>query len=221
MDNSTSIVLTTGRQAPQKCPTEKLSVIWKALSLSGVLQNLKSQEFLFHSGGDVQSIFIVISGHLLLLKSETVLDILESGQSMGAALLSPDQRQQIYPVSAQALGSCQVLQIPYQRVTELLKSNQDIQNYFMSQFRQRMDYLQSCRALQNRPVAHRIAYFLIQKEKLLCNSVITRKVIAKCVCTTTETVIRTLTEWHRNKIIVCEGREITLLDLNYLQKLCA
>lgn len=220
MNNSTSIVLSSGHQAPQNCPTEKLAIIWKALSFSGSVQNLKSQEFLFHAGDEVQSVFIVISGYLLLLKNETVLDILEPGQSMGAALLSPDQRQQIYPVSAQALGSCQVLQIPCQKVAEFLKSNQDIRDYFMGQFRQRMDYLQSCRALQNRPVAHRIAYFLIQKEKILCKTFITRKVIAKCVCTTTETVIRTLTEWQRNKIIDCEGREIRLLDLNYLQKLC-
>lgn len=217
----TSIELSQGSHPPQNPPSDMSLAVWKKLSKSGRKINLGSQDYLFKSGENMTSIYIVISGFLLLIKNDTILEILQSGQSMGAAFLSPDKLHQCYPISAMTLGRCELLEIALTDALELLNSDLKVNEYFFGQFRQRMDFLQSCRSIQDKSVASRVAHFLTQKNHLLTTSLITRKIIARSVNTSTETVIRTLAEFQRNKIISIRGRQIILLDMNHLQNLCA
>lgn len=221
MNTNTSIILEQGSHPPQKPPTQDLVPIWKSLTKSNVKMSLKSKTNLFTAGEKIKNVYIVISGYLLLIKNGTILDILEPGQSLGAALLSQDKSHQIYPVTAQAIGSCDVLQIAADTANELIKSDYLVNAYFIQQFRERMEYMQSIRSILHLPVANRVAFFLIHKKKLLTEALITRKTMAQALNTTTETVIRTLTDFEKNKIIGYEGRKIILLNLNHLQNLCA
>lgn len=215
------VELSHGNHPPQNPPADMPLQVWKKLSKSGKKINLGTSDYLFKSDEVMTNIYIVISGYIQLIKNQTILDILGPGQSMGAAFLSPDKLHQRYPVSALALGRCELLEIKLVEAAELLKSEPKINEYFMGQFRERMDYLQSCRSLQDKSVAIRVAHFLIQKNHLLKTSLITRKIIARSVNTSTETVIRTLAEFQKNKIISIQGRQIIPVEVNHLQNLCA
>ena len=224
MNTKTSIPLvelSCGNHPPQNPPSEMSLQIWKKLSKSGKKININAMEFLFKYGENMTSIYIVISGYLQLIKNDTILDILEPGQSMGAAFLSSDKLHQTYPLSALAMGGCELLEIPRSEASELLKSEPKINEYFIGQFRNRMDYLQSCRSIQDMSVASRVAHFLVQKKHLLKTSLITRKIIAKAASTSTETVIRTLADFEKNKIISYDGRKIVIQEIHQLQQLCA
>ncbi len=224
MNTKTSIQLvelSCGNHPPQNPPPEISLQVWKKLSKSGKKISITAKQYLFKSGENMTSIYIVISGYLKLIKNETILDILEPGQSMGVAFLSPEKLHQIYPVTALALGGCELLEISRTEAFELLKSDSKLSEYFMGQFRNRMDYLQSCRSIQDMSVASRVAHFLVQKKHLLKTSLITRKIIAKAASTSTETVIRTLADFEKNKIISYDGRKIIIQEIHQLQQLCA
>jgi CRP-like cAMP-binding protein len=221
MNNLTSTVLVHGNHFSKNPPIEGLTSTWKIFSDSGRKINIKSQEYLFAAGEKVEYVYIIISGYLALIKNDTILDVLGPGQSVGGALVGPKESDQIYPVTAQALGQCQLMQLPIDKVAELIQKENTVNAYFMTQFRQRMEHLQMCRSIQNRPVAQRIAHFLVQKKSILEHALITRKTIARSVNTTTETVIRTLMEFKKNQIIGYHGRHIILLDLKILEQLCA
>jgi len=214
------IQLVQGIHPPQKPPTPELVSIWKLLAKSNKKISLKPKSFLFQSGDPIQNVYIVISGYLLLIKNDIVLDILEPGQSAGAALLGQDQPQPTYPITVQAMSSCDVLHVPANFLYDLIKSDPSVNAYFIRQFRARMDYMQSVRAILNLPVANRIAFFLVHKKRLLEHTLITRKTMALALNTTTETVIRVLKDFENNKIIGYENGKIVLLDQEYLQKLC-
>lgn len=215
------VELSCGNHPLQNLSPEISLQVWKKLSKSGKKINITAKEYLFKSGENMTSIYIVISGYLQLIKNETILDILEPGQSMGVAFLSSDKLHQTYPLSALAMGNCELLEISLAEASEILKSDPKIIEYFMSQFRNRMDFLQSCMSIQDRSAATRVAHFLIQKKALLKTTLVTRKIIAKTANTSTETVIRTLSDFEKNKIISYDGRKIILLDISHLQKICA
>ena len=148
------------------------------------------------------------------------LDIVEPGQSLGAALLNSGNSKQTYPVSAKAIDQSEVLQLSAEVAFDLMNSDHSVNEYFIRQFKERMSYLQLCRSIENLPVTNRIAFFLLQKKSLLKSTTITRKMIAQAVNTTPETVIRTLAIFEKQKIISYAGRKIILIDSNHLENLC-
>lgn len=220
MNNQSTIVLAQGSHPPKKSPTDELSPIWKSFTKLGTKKKIDRKENLFMEGQQNNHIYIVISGHLMLVKNNTLLDIVEPGQSLGAAILNSGNSKQTYPVTASSIDQSEVLQISGEAAYDLMNSDPLINQYFIRQFRLRMSYLQLCRSIENLPVTNRIAFFLLQKKSLLQCATITRKMIAHAVGSTPETVIRTLANFEKQNIISYSGRKILVLDIKYLENLC-
>jgi len=220
MNTLNTIVLAEGSQPPKKPPTEELSQIWKSLTKFGTKLKLERKCYLFRAGEHNKHVYISLSGYLMLTKNKTLLDIVEPGQSLGAALLNSGNSIQTYPVSATSIDQSEVLQLSAEVAFDLMNSNPYINEYFIRQFKDRMSYLQLCRSIESLPVTNRVAFFLLQKKSLLKNTTITRKMIAQAVNTTQETVIRTLANFEKQKIIEYAGRKIILIDSSHLEKLC-
>ncbi len=220
MNTQSTLVLAQGSNPPKKPPTDELSQIWKSLIKLGTKVVLERKSNLFVAGDQNKHVYIVISGYLMLTKNNTLLDVVEPGQSLGAALLNSGNSKQTYPVSAKAIDQSEVLQLSAEVAFDLMNSDHSVNEYFIRQFKERMSYLQLCRSIENLPVTNRIAFFLLQKKSLLKSTTITRKMIAQAVNTTPETVIRTLAIFEKQKIIAYAGRKIILIDSNHLENLC-
>lgn len=220
MNTQSPLVLAQGSNPPKKPPTDELSQIWKSFIKLGTKIILERKSNLFIAGDQNKHVYIVISGYLMLTKGNTLLDIVEPGQSLGAALLNSGNSKQTYPVTARSIDRSELLQLSAEVAFALMNSDHLVNEYFLRQFKERMNYLQLCRSIDHLPVINRIAFFLLQKESLLKSTTITRKMIAQAVNTTPETVIRTLAIFERQKIIGYAGRKVIILDSNHLENLC-
>jgi CRP-like cAMP-binding protein len=203
MNTQSTLVLAQGSNPPKKPPTDELSQIWKSLIKLGTKVVLERKSNLFVAGDQNKHVYIVISGYLMLTKNNTLLDVVEPGQSLGAALLNSGNSKQTYPVSAMAIDQSEVLQLSAEVAFDLMNSDHSVNE-----------------SIENLPVTNRIAFFLLQKKSLLKSTTITRKMIAQAVNTTPETVIRTLAIFEKQKIISYAGRKIILIDSNHLENLC-
>lgn len=220
MSTHRQLVLTQGSHPTEMPPSKELSEIWKSFTHLGTKVVLKSKKTLFHEGDQNKYSYIIMSGYLLLTKHNTLLDIVEPGQSLGAALLSSRDSKQSYPVTASSIDQSEVLQICSEAVLDLMNSDSRVNQYFINQFKARMHYMQQWRVIATLPVVNRIAFFLVQKKSVLQSATITRKMIALAVNSTPETVIRTLASFEKKNIIAYYGRKIILIDLKYLEELC-
>lgn len=216
MDERLGLKLSEGLKPLRIPPNQELASLWDNLTKFGQIKKLIPNQNVFQAGDPCKYIYIVVSGYVLLQKSEAILNIIEPGQSIGAALLGSKVSPQAYPISAKTLGHCELLELPWAEANKLFLNDYKILQYFMEQFRTRMDFIQSLQSMQEQSVAGRVAYFLVKKQNLLQTKLITRKIIAKSVNTSTETTIRTLSEFQKNHIIKCEEKIIYLLDQNYL-----
>jgi CRP-like cAMP-binding protein len=220
MNTQSTVILTQGSQPPKKSPTEELSKIWKFFIKLGTKVVLEKKSHLFIAGDQNKHVYIVISGYLMLTKKNVLLDIVEPGQSLGAALLNSENSNQTYPISAISIDQAEVLQIPAESAFALMNSDPSVNEYFLRQVKQRINYLQLMRSIEHLPVPNRIAFFLLHKKFLLENTKITRKMISQAVSTTTETVIRSLARFEQKGIIEYIGRKIIIVNTDELEKLC-
>lgn len=220
MNTLSTVILTHGNHPPKKPPTEELSKIWKTFIKLGSKVVLSKKSHLFIEGDQNKYVYIVISGYLMLTKKNALLDIVEPGQSLGAALLNSENSKQTYPISATSIDQSEVLQLSAEATFALMNSDPFVNEYFLRQFRERINYLQMIRSIEHLPVPNRIAFFLLQKKTLLNNTTMTRKMISQAVNTTPETVIRTLALFEQQGIIKYLGRKITIANTTRLENLC-
>lgn len=191
-------------------------------------RSYKSKEIVFREGDYSNYLYLVTSGKIKMIKTdhygkELVVSIVGSGEYFGfMALLEGDDHKE----TAVALEAAQVVLIPRQDFLTLVESNRDVAVRFIKLLAGNVKN-QEERLLQlaYAPVRERTACALLELHDRFTKEGsseirISRDDLASMVGTATESLIRTLSDFKEDGSIVVQGRSITVLNRETLEKHC-
>lgn len=220
MNNGEQIKLSKGCLFLQNPPLGMNQTLWNELCKLGEVKTYPAHFQICKEGEIVDNVYILIGGYALIQKANKALDIVEPGESLGAGLLQSDMKVAKYPLSAKTIKPCDILKITANDLISILQKNPEINFYFLKQIQKRMCFLQVLNVITRMPVNQRVAHFLIKKEHLLGIGFITRKLIAEILNTTTESVIRAMSEFVDHGMIKGKKKQIVLTEKIHSFILC-
>ena len=184
---------------------------------------LKKGDFLFRQGDAFASVFAVRSG---ALKTFSVTDAGEeqiTGFHLPSELVGlSGMDSEIYPVSAMALETTSVCEIPFERLDELSVQLPQLRRQLMRiMSREIRDDQQMMLLLSKKTADERIATFLVnlsarfRARGFSANQfrlAMSRNEIGNYLGLAVETVSRVFTRFQQNKLLEAEGKEVHILD---------
>ncbi|KIP96580.1 MULTISPECIES: fumarate/nitrate reduction transcriptional regulator Fnr [Pseudomonas] len=184
---------------------------------------LKKGEFLFRQGDTFNSVFAVRSG---ALKTFSISDAGEeqiTGFHLPSELVGlSGMDTELYPVSAQALETTSVCEIPFERLDELSASLPQLRRQLMRVMsREIRDDQQMMLLLSKKTADERIATFLVnlsarfRARGFSANQfrlAMSRNEIGNHLGLAVETVSRVFTRFQQSKLLEAEGKEVHILD---------
>lgn len=186
---------------------------------------LRKGEFLFRQGDNFNSIFAIRSG---TLKTFSLTDIGEeqiTGFHLPSELIGMsgmDMDMDIYPVTAQALETTSICEIPFERLDELSVHLPQLRRQFMRLMsREIRDDQQMMLLLSKKNADERIATFLINLSARFrargysanhFRLAMSRNEVGNYLGLAVETVSRVFTRFQQNGLIQAEGKDIRILD---------
>jgi CRP/FNR family transcriptional regulator len=190
----------------------------------------KKGQIVFYEGNHPQGLYCIYSGKVKIHKlgtdgKERILRFAKKGNVIGyRALLSNDK----YHASATAIEDSVICLFPKSVYPDHIAPNATLA---MQLIRLLSADLKSAehRAMNmvQKHVKERIAeallmlrdFFGLEPDHMTINAVLTRESIGNMAGTTTETAIRTLSEFHRNKIISLAGKKIKIMSSQELLRI--
>lgn len=188
---------------------------------------MKRGEFLFSQGDSFSSIFAVRSGSLKTFSitdegEEQITGFHLPSEVIGMSGMDGD----IYPVSAQALETTSICEIPFDRLEELSVRLPLLRRQLMRiMSREIRDDQQMMLLLSKKTADERIATFLINLSARFrargysanqFRLAMSRNEIGNYLGLAVETVSRVFTRFQQNNLLKAEGKEIIILDSNSL-----
>ncbi|UCJ16078.1 fumarate/nitrate reduction transcriptional regulator Fnr [Pseudomonas sp. MM211] len=184
---------------------------------------MKKGEFLFRQGDTFNSVFAVRSG---ALKTFSISDAGEeqiTGFHLPSELVGlSGMDTEAYPVSAQALETTSVCEIPFERLDELSVSLPQLRRQLMRiMSREIRDDQQMMLLLSKKTADERIATFLVnlsarfRARGFSANQfrlAMSRNEIGNHLGLAVETVSRVFTRFQQSKLLEAEGKEVHILD---------
>jgi len=189
------------------------------------IQNFKTREFIYKNGAYPHYIFYVEKGQVKTFRlnqdgKEFITDIFQDGDIFGyqAAL-----ENRIYKETAQVTENAQILKIPKDDYISLVLDNKNTAEEFIKIISKGLtDTETELSHMAYDSVRKRVATKLIElaskKEENHPTLSLTRTDLASIVGTTTETIVRTLTELKDLKLIDTDHQKITLINTDKLKK---
>jgi len=184
---------------------------------------LKKGEFLFRQGDAFNSVFAVRSGALKTFSLSDGGDEQITGFHLPSELVGlSGMDSEIYPVSAVALETTSVCEIPFERLDELSVQLPQLRRQLMRiMSREIRDDQQMMLLLSKKTADERIATFLVnlsarfRARGFSANQfrlAMSRNEIGNYLGLAVETVSRVFTRFQQNKLLEAEGKEVHILD---------
>ncbi|GIZ13535.1 fumarate/nitrate reduction transcriptional regulator Fnr [Pseudomonas sp. NCCP-436] len=184
---------------------------------------LKKGEFLFRQGDTFGSVFAVRSGAL------KTFSLSDAGEEQITGFHLPSELVGLsgvdgerYPVSAQALETTSVCEIPFERLDDLALQLPQLRRQLMRiMSREIRDDQQMMLLLSKKTADERIATFLVnlsarfRARGFSANQfrlAMSRNEIGNYLGLAVETVSRVFTRFQQNKLLEAEGKEVRILD---------
>lgn len=191
----------------------------------GIVKIHKHRDLLFQHGEPAQYFGIVLSGAYKLSRvspigEESVIYFSSPGDVV-AALVMP-QEKPLYPVSVRAMGPSRILLVHRSVYLNQWIKSPDLIMQIQSLLSLRMSRFQNQRLMQRAPMSSKIAAMLMQLvakddhgdlEVLLP---LTRKEIADTLGVTVESVIRVMSDWVKQGLIVTSEQQIKIIKPDQL-----
>lgn len=190
----------------------------------------KKGQILFLEGTQPMGLFCVSNGHVKVYKTddsgrEQIIKLVKEGDFLGyRALLSGDT----YNSSAAIVDEATVCFIPKSSFTELVANDQDFQNKLMKAVCNDLGIMEQKMAdMANKNIRQRLATTLLMLKSSYgiegegftdIDIALSREDIAKIVGTATESVIRMLADFKKEKLISFNGKKIRVLAPELLAK---
>lgn len=200
------------------------------LSENRKTRKYKKKEVIFHEGDFAGAIYFVNSGKVRTYKinddaKEYSVDLFGAGDFIGyLSVLEGDE----YIETAEVMEEADVLKIPKEDFMDLLYKNRDVSNTFIKMLARNIaDKESKLLNLAYDSVRKRVADSLVELEKKYKEAksadhftiAISRNELASLVGTSTETVIRTLSDFKEEGLISIKGSKITIHQPKELENL--
>lgn len=184
---------------------------------------MKKGEFLFRQGNAFNSVFAVRSGALKTFSLSDGGDEQITGFHLPSELVGlSGMDSEIYPVSAMALETTSVCEIPFERLDELAVQLPQLRRQLMRiMSREIRDDQQMMLLLSKKTADERIATFLVnisarfRARGFSANQfrlAMSRNEIGNYLGLAVETVSRVFTRFQQNNLLEAEGKEVHILD---------
>ncbi len=184
---------------------------------------LKKGEFLFRQGDTFNSVFAVRSGALKTFSLSDAGEEQITGFHLPSELVGlSGMDTELYPVSAQALETTSVCEIPFERLDELSVSLPQLRRQLMRVMsREIRDDQQMMLLLSKKTADERIATFLVNLSARFSargfsanqfRLAMSRNEIGNHLGLAVETVSRVFTRFQQSKLLEAEGKEVHILD---------
>lgn len=184
-------------------------------------------DFVFHEGDEVKSFSYLKSGLLKLFKTMpngkdqiiTIAGPFDFVSLLGVFTIS----HQTYSVSA--LDDSVICHIDIQEIKQIARNNGLFSLNLMERIGMTSNkIIQESMEIRRRNTHGKVAYILLtMSRELFMNQTfylpVSRREIAEYIGMTTENVIRTMSEFRKDKIIRINGREIEIIDMESLDRI--
>ncbi len=187
----------------------------------------KRGQAIFQEGSRPIGAFCINSGKVKVSKigdegREQIVRLSKKGDVVGyRALISGEN----YTASATALDDCVICQIPKSIFHEILRKNPELSLKVMQLLSHDLKESEKKMAdLVQKPVRERLAQALLmlaeiygyENDNKTLDVILSREDVANIAGTATETIIRLLSDFNKEKLIALTGKKIQLLDKNKL-----
>jgi CRP/FNR family transcriptional regulator len=180
-------------------------------------KRIGKKEILFTEGDFGKAIYYCIDGHIQLYKSdqkgrETVIKVIQPGELFGEVILFERDH---YPVTAIALGQCDLIVIPKTEFYSLLDDMQ-FRNQFIAVLIKKQRYLvEKIRSLTAINIEERVYYFLKEQfgENLEIEPKLSKKDVAAAIGTVPETLSRVLLRLKEEGKLIWDFEKIQINPL--------
>jgi len=199
------------------------------LSENRKTRKYKKKEVIFHEGDYAGAIYFVSSGRVRTYKinddaKEYSVDLYGAGDFIGYLSIFEGEE---YIETAEAMDDTEILKIPKEDFIELLFKNRDVSNRFIKMLAHNVvEKEEKLLNLAYDSVRKRVADALIELQKKYNKNdtsdftiAISRNELASLVGTSTETVIRTLSDFKEEQLINIKGSKITISKPEELKNL--
>ena len=192
---------------------------------SASLKKIAKGEHLFSELQTATAFFIVVSGSVKLYKlssegNEQILHIHSPGDLIAEAIIFEFDT---YPAYCQALKDTELIRFSKTEFIELLRHFPDVTFKIMAAYSRRLRRLVAIiEELSLHDIKSRLANYLLKNcilrnKKYIVPLTFPKKEIASVLGTIPETLSRTLNFYKKEKIILEEKNEITILDIKKLK----
>ncbi len=200
----------------------------KMLQTSTTIQ-LAARETLFEAGQPAQRFYLLKSGQIKLYcisadGDEKVMEIIHPSQTFAEAIIF--MRNQVYPLSSEAIKKSEVLSFSMQTFKEILEQSTETCFHLMANMSRRLHArIHEINNLTLHNATYRLVVFLLDQlpADVVALSEIhlttPKSVVASRLAIQPETFSRILTRLSRNGLIDVHGNDITLLDVDGLREL--
>jgi CRP/FNR family transcriptional regulator len=189
----------------------------------------KKGQVIYYEGNYPNGLFCIHSGKVKISKigkegKEQIVKFAEKGVTLGYRALMNDEP---YNATATAMEDCHICHLSKNTFMTTLESNNKLSLNMIQLLSN--DLKNSERKLINlsqKPVKDRVAeallvlqkHFGFKEDGKTIDATLTRREIGELAGITTETAIRTLSEFNRKKIIKLDGKKIIIQDMDNLQR---
>ena len=200
-----------------------------SLKLQEIDNSYKKGEVLFSEGGYPKALYVVYKGIVKIHKygvngKEQITRLASAGDLIGYRSLLNNES---YTASATAVEETKLFKIPSEAFFNLLKENSDfsmkVSQMLANDLRQSEKQVVD---MAQKSVREKIAEALlllsnkfgVNENTNALNSILTRKEIGDIAGVTTESAIRTISDFNKEEILEIEGKRILIKDLSKLER---
>jgi CRP-like cAMP-binding protein/CheY-like chemotaxis protein len=198
------------------------------LSLDRKVKTFKKKENLYHEGDYPNGLYFIHSGKVKTYKinddgKELITNLYHAGEFLGYKAILEDEN---YKESASAIENTEVVKIPRQDFIALIYSNKEVSKCFIKMLSNNLSEKESeLLNLAYNSVRKRVADALVLLEDKYktdpgnFSMAISRDDLASIVGTSTESVIRTISEFKDEGLVSVKGSNITIENSGGLRNL--
>jgi CRP/FNR family transcriptional regulator, polysaccharide utilization system transcription regulator len=190
------------------------------------------KQFIYREGFPPAGIFIIIKGKAKVFKTtfngkELILLITREHDLLGLSNLVSNTD---YSTSACATESTELVFLPMRDFTDLMSKSASFSMSLMKSLSNEYERVAEKLAdVATKQVRRRVAEMLmrmmkkygIEKDNQTLKIILSREDMAGLVATNTETLVRTLSEFKKEKLVALKGKKIALINLPKLMKVSA
>jgi CRP-like cAMP-binding protein len=190
--------------------------------------HLEPGEFLFEHGQPAERFFILLSGHVKLIRlspegAEKVIEIVNPGESFAEAIMF--MQRQIYPVSAQAIMPSVLLGFDNKVFMSMLEGSFETCKRVLhsTSMRLRM-WLNEIDHLTLQNATYRLVHYLLSRTSADCRGdclvefAIPKHIVASRLSVKPETLSRILNQLTAEGLIETEGRHVKIHSVEKLRR---